>query len=102
MAFTPQFTPLSTLLFFCRQSAAGDIRCDDFRRRFSFGLIPGGRCRRAGLPEGVGAVGSDEVLPADRKEPGRGYGEKVFQGRYRTAGPLFMRENFKNQKDNFH
>lgn len=37
-----------------------------------------------------------------RSQPGRGYGEKVFQGQYRTAGPVFFRENFKNRKDNFH
>ena len=43
-----------------------------------FKFTPGKRCRRAGLPEGVGAVGSYEVLPADRKEPGRGGMVKKF------------------------
>ena len=38
-----------------------------------FKFTPGKRCRRAGLPEGVGAVGSYEVLPADRKEPARAW-----------------------------
>lgn len=37
-----------------------------------------------------------------RSQPGRGDGEKVFQGQYRTAGPVFFRENFKNRKENFH
>ena len=53
---------------------------DNFIATFGNGRQPAGRCGRVAempgsfLPEGVGAVGSYEVLPADRQEvPGRGY-----------------------------
>ena len=57
----PTIYPTKHLLSICRQSAAGDIHCDNFQRRFSFGQIPGERCRR-GSPYGgrhkeiVGAI----------------------------------------------
>ena len=103
MAFTPQFTPLST--FYQSAGRAPPV--------ISIVIISGG-VFLLGRYQGSAADGRafrKEWEPlavmryyrrTGRSQPGRGYDEKVFQGRYRTAGPVFFRENFRNRKVNFH